>query len=86
MTCMRRTREKDTALKVWRRTDSRALWPPPLADAGGLVPVAGAFVLVAVGARRHAMTVHAAHAAVFEAAVHHTGLGAPHLAFAPTEC
>lgn len=85
MTCMRRTR-KETAPKVWRRTESRALWPPPLADAGGLVPVAWAFVLVAVGARRHAMTLRTAQAAVLEAAVHHTGLGAPHLAFAPTKC
>lgn len=52
---------------------------------GDLVPVAGALVLVAVGAGGHAAAVPAAHAAVEEASILGARLGAPRLALGVAE-
>ena len=63
----------------------RALGPGAVAVAGGHVAVAGALVLVARGAGRHAVAAGAADPAVLEAVVVPARLGAPHPALAVAE-
>lgn len=66
-------------------SESWALGPGAVAVAGGHFAVAGALVLVARGARRHAVAAGAADPAVLEAVVVPARLGAPHPALAVAE-
>lgn len=73
-------REEYNELSAFAKRDQSWALGLLLVVLGDLIPVARALILVPVSPRRHTLALLAAHSAVVQAPVHHSGLGAPHLA------